>query len=173
MIFITKAWSSWCLNGVSEVLVKISLFWMGRNSMSLVWPLESLLSPQLWLNPFANSLQKLLVPTLLPLWLANSRYFCNLEQVALPPWLSETAVLLGQKMPPGRKPGGLRASALVFPFSEGSRSFAACGPVPETAALYVLSSFIVLQLRVSSVPTVLSWLEAEIWQFACKLCLPH
>ena len=66
MIFITKAWPSWCLNGVFEVLMKIVLFWLGRNSVTPGMTSGVSLEPTATPRSSAKSLQKLLGPTLLP-----------------------------------------------------------------------------------------------------------
>lgn len=69
----------------------------------LAWPWSLSWAHHCCSIPFANFLQKLLGPALLPLWLANSRHFCNLEQVALPPWLQWNCSCAWSENAPGQK----------------------------------------------------------------------
>lgn len=101
-----------------------------------VWPWSLSWAHHCCSIPFANFLQKLLGPALLPLWLANSRHLCDLEQVALPPWLQWNCSCAWSENAPGQKarlvPGLCSGISLLWRL-----------PVPETAASYFLSSLTV------------------------------
>lgn len=163
--------------------MKISFFQLGMNSsvsqysisQQDLWSLLSALcrtatslsyalwTVKAWQSTFGKSPQKLLGPTLCysglqiadvsAIWSSHLFLFDSVE----------LQFYLGRTSPPSPESPSLEAHSPALPVVQ----------CLKTAAYYILYNFIVSQQRASPVSLIFSWLEAEFWQFACKLCLPQ